>query len=74
METISGEILQVSETPTFTLLVIGAAGQVVEHQVEPRYLRDILEGEGLAAAADLEGRQVTLDRATGELFFEELVG
>jgi hypothetical protein len=42
------------------LLVVGIDGRVVEQPIEPRYLRDILEGEGLGEPQELVGRDVTL--------------
>jgi len=56
----SGQILDVVNGGSLWLLIVNAGGRIVEQVVEPRYMWDIVEGEGLDAPADLVGRDVEL--------------
>ena len=56
----SGSILQVVNAGSFWLLVINMGSTIAEQAIEPRCMRDLLEGEGLADPYDLVGREVEL--------------
>ena len=55
-----GTVLDVVNGGTIWLLVVNTGGRIVDQVIEPRYMRDIVEGEGLAAPHDLVGREVEL--------------
>ena len=56
----SGSILQVVNAGSFWLLVINMGSTIAEQAIEPRCMRDLLEGEGLTEPSDLVGREVEL--------------
>jgi len=70
--TISGEILFVTET--INGIYVAVAGARRAHGYKPEAMRDILQSQGLTTAAELNGRQVTLNQQTGEISFEEREG
>ena len=55
-----GQILDVLNASSFFLLIVNAGDRIVEQPIEPRYMRDLLEAEGLSEPADLVGKCVTL--------------
>lgn len=60
MVTTQGEILQVINGGSIYLLVVNVGRRIVEQAIEPRYMQDIVEGEGLVEPGELVGRQVEL--------------
>lgn len=54
----SGTILEVINGGSIWLLLVDVGGRLVDQPVEPRYMSDIVQGEGLASPAELVGRQV----------------
>lgn len=55
-----GTILDVVNGGSIWLLVVGVDGRIVDQPVEPKYLRDILDAQGLESPYDLEGRTIEL--------------
>lgn len=53
-------IISVVNAGSFWLLAVDTGGQIVDLPIEPRQMRDIVEGEGLGSPHDLEGRDVEL--------------
>jgi hypothetical protein len=53
-------ILDIINGGSIWLLLVDVDGSIAEQPVESRYLRDILEGEGLSDPQELVGRDVTL--------------
>jgi len=56
----TGTILDVVNCTSLWLLIVDVGHRIAEQAIEPGYLRDILETEGLASPYDLEGREVEL--------------
>jgi len=56
----SGTIIDVVNAGSFWLLIVDTGERIVEQAVEPRYMADILEAEGLATPPDLVGRDIEL--------------
>lgn len=54
----TGTVVDVSDLGSFWLLIVAVEGRIVEVSTEPRYMRDLIEGEGLESAYELEGREV----------------
>jgi len=55
-----GTALDVIDGGSIWLLSVDAGDRVVDQPIEPRYLADIIMGEGLRAPEDLVGREVEL--------------
>jgi hypothetical protein len=55
-----GTILQVVDAKSFWLLVINMGNRIAEQAIEPRFMQDVLGGEGVAEPSDLVGRQVEI--------------
>ncbi len=58
MVTAHGEVLDVIDGGSIFLLVVNLGRRIVEQVIEPRYMQDIIEGEGLEEPGDLVGRHV----------------
>ncbi len=54
----NGTILEVINGGSIWLLLVDAGGRLVDQPIEPRYMWEIVEGEGLASPAELVGREV----------------
>jgi hypothetical protein len=55
-----GTILNVVNGRSIWLLVVDAVNEIVEQGIEARYMRDIVEAEGLESPYDLVGREIEL--------------
>jgi hypothetical protein len=56
----AGTILEVINGGSLWLLVVSTGRRVVDQVVEPRYMCDIVAGEGLSHPFELRGREVKL--------------
>lgn len=56
----SGTILDVVNGGSIFLLIVNAGDRIVEQVIEPRYMADIVEAEGLESPYDLEGREIEM--------------
>jgi hypothetical protein len=56
----TGTILEVINGGSIWLLVVSTGQRVVDQVVEPRYMCDIVAGEGLSHPFELRGREVEL--------------
>jgi len=56
----SGTVLEAIDGGSIWLLLVDVGGRLVDQPIEPRYLGDVLEGEGLGSPSELVGRRVEL--------------
>jgi len=69
MVTMQCEILAVVNGGSIFLLLVDMGTRIAEQAVEPRYMREIVEGEGLEVPSDLVGKQVELSEDGMSLSF-----
>ena len=55
-----GTILDVIDGGSLWLLQVNAGDRIVEQVIEPRYMADILAGEGLESPLELVGREIEI--------------
>jgi len=56
----NGSILDVVNGGSIWLLSVSTGQRILEQAIEPRYMWDIVEGEGLESPSDLVGRRVEI--------------
>lgn len=56
----SGTILDVIDGGSLWLLQVNGGDRIVEQVIEPRYMADIVVGEGLESPAELVGREIEI--------------
>ena len=56
----AGTIIEVVNGGSLWLLIVDAGDRIAEQVVEPRYMADIVIGEGLETPHDLVGREIEL--------------
>ena len=56
----NGTILDVVNAGSFWLVIVHVGRRILEQVIEPRYMWDIVEGEGLESPSDLVGRRVEI--------------
>ena len=56
----TGTILDVIDGGSIWLLVVHCGRRILDQVIEPRYMADIVDGEGLSGPYDLVGRAVEI--------------
>lgn len=56
----TGTIIDIVNAGSFWLLTVSTGTSIVDQPVEPRYMADIVEAEGLATPLELVGREIEL--------------
>lgn len=55
-----GTILDVINGGSLWLLIVNTGSRIAEQVIEPRYMFDIVAGEGLESPSDLVGREIEM--------------
>lgn len=55
-----GTILDVIDCGSFWLLQMNTGGRIAEQVIEPRYMFDIVAGEGLESPLEMVGREIEI--------------